>query len=114
MPIVKFSENWNGKLNNKAFTTFRPHSPNHYKVGKIFTVSVAGRPFCNAKVLAIKTLKLNDITEFEARLDTGFSKLHFINTVKKMYKSRAFFYDKQLFDLILFERLDSQQAMKYE
>jgi hypothetical protein len=67
--------------------------------------------YTQAKILAVKTMKLSNISEFEARLDSGYSRKEFINLIKKLYKSRAFLYDSQKFDLILLERSDSQGKM---
>jgi len=106
MPELKFSTNWNKKLDTKAFTTFRMHNPMHYQVGKCFTVTVQGKPYCNAKLISIKTMKLGEVDEFQARLDTGYPKHQFVGMIKKMYKSKALRFDTQLFDLLLFERLD--------
>lgn len=108
MLAIKFITNWNGKLDNKAFTTLRVHDPLRHRESYLYSVVVKNRFYTRAKILAVKTIKLNDITEFEARLDSGYSRAGFIRLIKKIYKSRAFLYDSQKFDLILFERLDSQ------
>ena len=111
MLTIKFSTNWNGKLNNKTFTTFRPHNPLHYRKGNLFVVDVNGRAFANAKIVAVETMKLHDITEFQARLDAGFSRREFIGLIRKLYKPKAFLFDRQLFDLILFEKTDIQRKI---
>ncbi len=111
MPTIRFSTNWNGKLNNKSFTTLRVHDPLRYKAGTIFSVEVDGKLFVNAKVITVKTMTLSKVSEFEARLDSGYSRKEFINLIKRLYRNRAFLYNSQKFDLVLFERMDSQASL---
>ncbi|MBI9056819.1 MAG: hypothetical protein JEZ01_03505 [Labilibaculum sp.] len=111
MSTIRFSTNWNGKLNNQSFTTLRVHDPLKFRAGTIFSVEVDGKLFVNAKVITVKTMCLNEITEFEARLDSGYSRREFINLIKRLYRNRAFLYSSQKFDLVLFERMDSQVSL---
>lgn len=41
---IRFSYNWNNKLNCKAFTTIRLHSPERYFLGAKFNVYLNGKP----------------------------------------------------------------------
>jgi len=41
---IKFSYNWNNKLENKAFTTIRIHNPKKYIAGKAFNIELNGTP----------------------------------------------------------------------
>ncbi len=41
---IKFSFNWNNKLENKAFTTIRIHNPNKYKTGNMYEIELNETP----------------------------------------------------------------------
>ena len=82
---IEFSTNWNNKLYNKSFTTFRLAS-RHYQIGALYNIVLCEGVLGVAKCLAIKEMKLAQVNEFIARLDTGYSREQFIELVKKMYK----------------------------
>ena len=98
MNTIKFSYNWNRKLGNIAFTTFRMHNEGKYKVGERYKIECKGVVPFNAIILDIRKLKLEQINEFIARIDTGYSLEEFKTIVRRMYKEKA---DTGLFDFIL-------------
>ncbi|GIW22567.1 MAG: hypothetical protein KatS3mg068_1574 [Candidatus Sericytochromatia bacterium] len=102
--VIAFSYNWNNKLNNNAFTTFRLHNPNKYKEGMVYKIYLKDKYLFDAKIIDIKVLKLDKINDFISYLDTGYSKEEFLNIIKKMYKKIENLED-QLFDLILLKRV---------
>lgn len=111
MPEIKFSQNWNKKLDTAAFTTLRLHNPTRHRRLQQFQIIVKNKYYCSAKLIAIKSMKLSEIDEYTARLDSGLPKHKFVGLIKRMYKNKGLIYDKQLFDLLLFERMDSQTEM---
>jgi hypothetical protein len=86
MKQIAFSYNWNNKLDCRSFTTFRLHAA-HYRVGEPYEILLDGHPHSTAICVGLKTLKLEQVNEFIARLDTGYSRAEFIALVQKMYKN---------------------------
>lgn len=79
---IKFSCNWNGKLNCTAFTTLRRK---HYRVGERLVVKLNGNEIKTVLVKEKRTFDYTQITEFEAYQDTGYSKEATIKILEKMY-----------------------------
>lgn len=100
-PTIKFSYNWNNKLDCSAFTTIRLHQPKKYIVGQDYEIYLKA-PFCIAKIVAIKQFKISQMNEFMAMIDTGYSVQETIEIIKKMYPNID--YENQLFDFILLQK----------
>lgn len=91
MENLTFSYNWNNKLDCKAFTTMRLHNPKKYFVGATFQVWLqegAGpaKALGIVEVKDIRTLDAEQINEFIARLDTGYSRAEALQILQRMYK----------------------------
>lgn len=87
MKQLKFSYNWNNKLNCNAFTSLRLANPGYYKEGQQYEI-ICKKEFRGYAVLQrIKVLKLADISDFIAFLDTGYSMDQTRDILKKMYKT---------------------------
>lgn len=98
--VIKYSTNWNNKLDCDSFTTIRLHS-NKYQVGKEYTVNLKGKDLKRVKIVDKKVLLLNDINEFIAQIDTGYSRQKCIDIIKKMYHNLNLNWDTQKIDFIL-------------
>lgn len=107
---LKYSTNWNNKLNCKYHTTFRMHNPKRFFPGKRFIEELNGKPVNRVKVLAVYPRQLNEVTNLEAYHDTGYSLPQFKKIVTNMYKNKTHV-PSQLFDLVLLEVQDSQQTL---
>lgn len=84
---IRFSYNWNNKLNSNAFSTIRLPS-RKYETGKEYEiVDENNTVVCHAILIEIKEFRLGRLTEGMARLDTGYSKQEAIDIINKMYKS---------------------------
>ena len=105
--VVDFSYNWNNKLQCSSFTSIRLAN-NKYKIGEKYGVRLKGQfKLFFACVVDKKSLKLKDINEFIAHLDTGYSALECQSIIKKMYKNnRAINWETQELELILFKYTD--------
>lgn len=90
MDKLDFSYNWNNKLRNRCFTTLRLRNDGKYYKGVCFEVSMQGYAWGKAKVVDVKTLKLDQISEWIARLDTGYSARETKDIIKKMYKNKPY------------------------
>ncbi len=102
MKIIDFSYNWNNKLNCKAYTTFRINS-DKYQTGETYQIHLNGKPLHQAVIVAKKTLKLNQVNEFIAHIDTGYTVKEFNEVVRRMYKKHNV--DKLTFCLILLKQV---------
>lgn len=84
--VIRFSCNWNGKLNNRAFTTIRIHNPKKYTVGKTYNIELNGKPNGEAKLYEIRVLPLSHLNNFICYLDTGYSRDETLKILQRMYK----------------------------
>lgn len=85
LQILEFSSCWNLKLNCMCYTTIR--LTDKYKVGEEIEVHLNKQHIHNAIVLDKKKLKIEQINEFIARLDTGYSAKECQDLLRTMYKN---------------------------
>jgi len=83
-PIIKFSNNWNNKLDNFCFTSVRKiKSPNfsYYQgsISKTFDVFLEGKLYTQAKLVSVSTYKFSNIPQLLLAIDTG--KVNFTENV---------------------------------
>jgi isoleucyl-tRNA synthetase len=97
---LKFSYNWNNKLDCHAFTTIRLRNDLKYSFGKIFDIAFQDKPNGSAVVLEVKHFYLHQLTEFMARVDTGYSKEQCDNVIRTMYP-KVDFTNQQLSFILL-------------
>ncbi len=83
--IIRFSNNWNNKLDNKAFTTIRLHNPNKYRQGLFYEIELKGGARGQAELREIRTLRATQFNNFICYLDTGYNKMETIEILKRMY-----------------------------
>lgn len=87
---IKFSYNWNNKLNCKSYTTIRPYNSIKYVLNFCYKIILNNEYLHTAQIVDIKNFKLKDITNFIAYIDTGYSKEETINIIQKMYKNASY------------------------
>lgn len=90
MDEIKFSYNWNNKLDCKAFTTIRIENPNKYKVGHLYYIKLKEEHKGNAACVAIKSFFLKDLNDFIAHLDTGYDRFECEKIIRRMYPNVDF------------------------
>lgn len=88
MNELRFSYNWNGKLNCNSFTTIRLKNDQKYFVGQELNVYLGKSLFGFYKIQSVKIIKLNQINDWIAYLDTGYDAEKTKNIVKEMYKNK--------------------------
>jgi len=90
---IKFSYNWNGKLDCLFFTTIRIHSYNAYLYGETVTVErtyeKSGDNTSLALIVHKDTMRLKNIPEYTFFTDTGYNKDNSIRMFENMYKNRG-------------------------
>ncbi|MDR1155280.1 MAG: hypothetical protein LBL04_11280 [Bacteroidales bacterium] len=89
--ILEFNENWNGKLNCKAFTTLRLRNDRKFYKGARFQVYLKKVYKGTATVKSVSILTLDRINDFIAWLDTGYSAEECRDIILTMYKGRGLF-----------------------
>jgi hypothetical protein len=98
MKELKFSTNWNNKLECTAFTTLRRHYKSKYVIGESLLVSYPGVKFV-AIVWDVKRLRVRDLNNYICFLDTGYNVCETKEILKKMYSSD--YSDNMLMDFVL-------------
>jgi hypothetical protein len=101
METIKFSQNWNNKLSNKAFTTLRLHNPNKYRRGQYYKIESGGQLRGIAGIKEIRTFRLASLNDFVSYLDTGYSTAETKQLLQRMYKAKNINWDTQLLDFCL-------------
>jgi len=86
----EFSYNWNGKLDNNAFTTLRLHNPEKHRVGEVGEIWLqkgkAWEQRDNAEIMAVVPMLSSQLSPFIAYLDTGYSVKQAQEIIRRMYK----------------------------
>lgn len=80
---LSFSTNWNNKLDCKAFTTLRLYDG--FKVGEILDIDFRNEHIKQVEVIGKKPVYINQINDYIAYLDTGYSREECIGILKKMH-----------------------------
>ena len=99
MKTIPFSYNWNNKLDCKAFTTLRLN--NSYEVGDEVEIFLKSQTKGIGIIVGKKVLKLKDINEFIARIDTGYSAEECKKLIQTMYKKSVIDWENKLLYLYL-------------
>ena len=100
---LKFSRNWNGKLNTEFFTTVRLAS-NYWQQGEYYRIMHDG--FCfRGLILKKSSLLLNDIPEYTAYLDAGMPVAKFKEMIYRMYQDKVKDWNRQLLDVLLIQNI---------
>lgn len=107
MEQLKFSYNWNNKLNCHYYTTIRLSSPKYHKE-QIIDVQLKGQHLHQGKIIEIRVIGIDQINEFIGGLDTGYGAEETKNILKKMYKQATD--STTLFALMLIRNEDWWQA----
>lgn len=110
MPEIEYSYNWNNKLSCKAHTSIRLRNDNKYVVGQVYQETLKGKHLQDATLVAIKHLKLSQVNEFIARLDTGYSVDECKKLITTMYKNKCVDWETQELSLLLLVTDQKTQA----
>lgn len=86
---IKFSTNWNNKLDCNYFTTIRLMSKK-FEVAKVYNVELKNKEHSRAIILNICYTMLDNLNDFNCYLDTGYSVEETKNIFKKMYPNVNF------------------------
>lgn len=103
MNKLTFSYNWNNKLDCKAFTTIR--LSDRFKIGDQYNIFLKEEDRGLHEVVDVRKFLLKDISEFVARIDTGYSKQETIDVLQKMYKNKSVNWNTQQLSLVLLKKV---------
>jgi hypothetical protein len=101
---IDFSYNWNNKLESKACTTFRLKSAKYMDKEELFLSYFKNLPRKVYELVDYKILKLSQVNEWIAYIDTGYSLEDFKKVVNKMYKNPP--ENTEFILMLLVERFD--------
>jgi hypothetical protein len=107
MAQIKFSYNWNNKLNNISFTTIRLKQPDKYVLGQVYEIFLNKDFKMNARIIGIINFFLKDLNEYMAQIDTGYSKEEATKIITKMYPNVDF--ESQQFSFILLRNIENEK-----
>ncbi len=93
MSTLRFSKNWNNKLDCDCFTTIRQPNP-YYKIGNVLypVLELANQKqigYRSATIIYTKDYLLKDIPEHICQLDTGLPKHKFDQLMMNFYKNKT-------------------------
>jgi len=113
MRTISFTNNWNNKLNNKAFSTLRLHNPSKYVVGLEYTIELNGRVLGTAILKEKRVLNTAQLNEFICHLDTGYNKTQTLKILERMYPNLTV--NRALFDfcLLVYTKVKEAQPVKH-
>lgn len=82
---LKFSYNWNHKLDCHAFTTIRIFQPAKHIAGEKVRLLLKDQEIGNATIKSINTFFINQLNPFMSYVDTGYSPQECEAIIRKMY-----------------------------
>lgn len=112
MNTIKYTTNWNNKLDCKHYTTLRIYNPIKHQRGKIFDVFINSKLKHKAEIIGVKKGYLKDLGSYDCYLDTGYSKQETISLMQKFYPKIDF--KHQLVVLLLFKKIEPPKPIQKE
>jgi hypothetical protein len=105
MDTLRFSTNWNHKLDCDCFTSIREYSKERFFPGREIQIELKGEAICKARVVLVRECYIDNLTELDCYLDTGYSKAETIRILETMYKNRPVNVHTQKFALVLLKKI---------
>jgi len=104
---IRFSRNWNNKLNSSFFSTIRLAQPvnlRYYldKEGHVFNVLLKNKVLGTARLISVREVRLSEIPDELLILDTGLPPEKAIEIINGFYKNIT---EADTFNILIFERL---------
>ena len=106
-PLIKFSKNWNNKLDNLCFTSIMHHDKTKYDyyhkhTSQVFDVFLEGKRHRQAKLISIALFKFGNIPQLVLAIDTG--KVNYTENVNIFQKFSMVDKDSMMI-VLLFEKV---------
>ncbi len=110
MNNIHFSHNWNRKLNCPVHTTIRLRNEQKYKAGKrCRELGPDNQDLGVVEIIDIKYIRIDQLNEFIARIDTGYSVDETKDILYRMYKKKNIDWSRQQFAFMLLKRVEPEQ-----
>ena len=103
---LRFSYNWNNKLDCGAFTTIRLRNDTKYQRGAVLNAWLKDKALGQVQIVGIRYFHLDNLNEFIARLDTGYDVPKCREIILRMYPTVDF--SKKQLSLILLQKLPAK------
>lgn len=100
---LKFSQNWNGKLNTNFYSSVR--FGRNYQIGDVVPVVLREESIGSAKVIMAHALRLDQITDYMALLDCGKSANYLKAMLRKMYSKQNADWSQPCLTAYIFETI---------
>lgn len=110
MNEIKFSNNWNNKLDCDYYTSIRVRSEK-YVVGNVFKVFLKNTLHHEAELIRVIPISLDNINDLMAYIDAGMDSIKLRYMLSKMYYHKVDI-DKEVFVYLLFEKSKTSQKDK--
>ena len=116
---LQFYFNWNNKLDNICFSTIRLFNGSRYFPGATFDIELVAKgqtiPKGTAQALVVYKIKIHELGEYYARMDTSYSKEETIKIIRTMYKNKPNInVDTADFAIVLLKKIKPETAVQSE
>lgn len=85
MPVTKFASNWGGKIFPDFFQTVRLRDDDKYFLHDVHDITLDGVNMGEAKIVALKTIRLDGIRDHISLPTSGMSAARFVGWLKSNY-----------------------------
>ena len=109
---LKFSYNWNKKLDCRAFTTIRLYQPAKHYRGQSVRVLLKDNCIAEGMVHDVQAFYLTQMNTYMAWIDTGYSVEEAQAIIRKMYPKVDF--SQQRLALLLIVKEETKKAVPQE
>ena len=106
---IRYSQNWNNKLDNWVYTSIRKHN-DYFEHSQIYDALLQDKFYHTAQLLHKGVYKGIDIPEVRWWTDTGMSEAESIKIICSMHKVTIQEYYSNLWDVLYFKRLDAKNC----
>jgi hypothetical protein len=110
MEKIKFSQNWNGKLNCAYYTTIRLWLPQKYTYENLFEIELKAKFIHVAKLISARKLQLPQFTPEMIALDMGCDLSYGLSILRTMYKNQVPNVDTAMFGIYTLHNPDFKNA----
>ncbi|MCX6208346.1 MAG: hypothetical protein NTZ59_02295 [Bacteroidetes bacterium] len=109
MDYIKFSQNWNGKLHCKFFTTIRLAQSQRFFIGKMVDIFLKEQRLFDANIVSVIECLIDDLPEEICYINTGYNKQATVELMKKIYSAKNIDWSNQKLHIIFLENLNWKQ-----
>ena len=106
---LKFSRNWNNKLNNDYFTTIRIADIKRFYVGKTMEIQLNDTHFCYTEIVKTYECFLDELKDLICYIDTGYNAATAKGMFRRMYEAQNIDFSQKKIQVILLKKLPAQK-----